>query len=303
MKLALLPVALLGATSLLAEVSAFGAGNVVSSQAYGLTSNEKALKDRLDTLNGSFLQLNSELDSTNERVEGLQSTLEGINSQYSESNTKLNEFEQNLNTLNDEFKEINAQLKATRSENKQIKEALSELSSLISAYISKDIMDENSSKSENNATNSANLNANLEQNATNLDKNATLLPVKIEEAWKSKDNASILNEAVKEFEANKLTAAKAKFEYLIDKKHKPARSNFYLGEIEYKQQNYSGAIVYYQKSVSAYSKDTDYMPKLLYHTGISFDKVGDSSRANGFYKALKSQYPDTPEAKASPDRK
>lgn len=291
----LLAVALCGATALLsAEVSAFGAGNVASSQAYGLTPNEKALKDKLDILNGNFLQVNSELDSTKERVEGLQSTLEGINSQYNENNTKITELEQNLNTLNDEFKEINAQLKATRAENKQIKEALSELSSLISSYISKDIMDENSSKNA----------PDLENNATNSENNATqILPAKLDEAWKSKENAAILNEAIKDFNENKLDLAAAKFTHLVDKKHKPARSNFYLGEIEYKKQNYAGAIVFYQKSVSLYSKDTDYMPKLLYHTGISFDKVGDAKRANGFYKALKAQYPDSAEAKTAPDRK
>lgn len=286
MRQALLWVALLGATLSYAEVSAFNAGNVVSSSAYGLTQNEKLLKEKLDTLNGNFLQVNSSLDSTNERVEGLQSTLEGINSQYSETNTRLNEFEQNLNTLNEEFKKINAQLRATRNENKQIKQALSELTQLISTSIGKDIM---------------------EQNATApsfKDSNTTAVAKKDEPAWKRKESIEILNTALKEFEKKEsLDSAKEKFEFLITRRYKPARANFYLGEIEYKQQNYSGAIVLYQKSVALYSKDTDYMAKLLYHTAISFDKVGDTARANGFYQALKAQYPQSAEAKAAPNRK
>ena len=286
MRQALLWVALLGATLSYAEVSAFNAGNVVSSSAYGLTQNEKLLKEKLDTLNGNFLQVNSSLDSTNERVEGLQSTLEGINSQYSETNTRLNEFEQNLNTLNEEFKKINAQLRATRNENKQIKQALSELTQLISASIGKDIM---------------------EQNATTpsfKDSNTTAVAKKDEPAWKRKESIEILNTALKEFEKKEsIDSAKEKFEFLITRRYKPARANFYLGEIEYKQQNYSGAIVLYQKSVALYSKDTDYMAKLLYHTAISFDKVGDTARANGFYQALKAQYPQSAEAKAAPNRK
>lgn len=286
MRQALLWVALLGATLSYAEVSAFNAGNVVSSSAYGLTQNEKLLKEKLDTLNGNFLQVNSSLDSTNERVEGLQSTLEGINSQYSETNTRLNEFEQNLNTLNEEFKKISAQLRATRNENKQIKQALSELTQLISASIGKDIM---------------------EQNATTpsfKDSNTTAVAKKDEPAWKRKESIEILNTALKEFEKKEsLDSAKEKFEFLITRRYKPARANFYLGEIEYKQQNYSGAIVLYQKSVALYSKDTDYMAKLLYHTAISFDKVGDTARANGFYQALKAQYPQSAEAKAAPNRK
>ena len=283
-------VALLGAALSYAEVSAFNAGNVVSSSAYGLTQNEKALKERLDTLNGNFLQINSSLDATNERVEGLQSTLEGINSQYSQTNARFSELEQNLSTISDEFKKINAQIRATRNENKQIKDALNELSQLISASLGKDLM---------------------EQNATAQDFNATsLVPAKKEQepakesAWKKQESITILQTALKEFEKMETLAnAKEKFEFLITRRYKPARSNFYLGEIEYKQQNYAGAIVYYQKSVALYSKDTDYMSKLLYHTGISFDKVGDTARANGFYRALKSQYPQSAEAKAAPNRK
>ncbi len=286
MRQALLWVALFGATLSYAEVSAFNAGNVVSSSAYGLTQNEKLLKEKLDTLNGNFLQVNSSLDSTNERVEGLQSTLEGINSQYSETNTRLNEFEQNLNTLNEEFKKISAQLRATRNENKQIKQALSELTQLISASIGKDIMEQNSTT------------------PSFKDSNTTAVAKKDEPAWKRKESIEILNTALKEFEKKEsLDSAKEKFEFLITRRYKPARANFYLGEIEYKQQNYSGAIVLYQKSVALYSKDTDYMAKLLYHTAISFDKVGDTARANGFYQALKAQYPQSAEAKAAPNRK
>lgn len=286
MRQALLLVALLGATLSYAEVSAFKAGNINSSSPYGLTPNEKLLKDKLDELNGNFLQVNSALDSTNERVEGLQSTFEGINSQYNESNEKIARFEQQLATMEEDLKKANSSLRAMRNENKQIKQALSELTQLISASIGKDIM---------------------EQNATApsfKDSNTTAVAKKDEPAWKKKESIEILNTALKEFEKKEsLESAKEKFEFLITRRYKPARANFYLGEIEYKQQNYSGAIVLYQKSVALYSKDTDYMAKLLYHTAISFDKVGDTARANGFYQALKAQYPQSAEAKAAPNRK
>ena len=292
MRQTLLWVALLGAALSYAEVSAFNAGNVVSSSAYGLTQNEKALKERLDTLNGNFLQVNSNLDATNERVEGLQSTLEGINSQYSQTNARFSELEQNLSTISDEFKKINAQIRATRNENKQIKDALNELSQLISASLGKDLMEQNATAQDFNAT-----------SVVAAPKKEPAKSAK-EPAWKKQESITILQTALKEFEKMETLAnAKEKFEFLITRRYKPARSNFYLGEIEYKQQNYAGAIVYYQKSVALYSKDTDYMPKLLYHTGISFDKVGDTARANGFYRALKAQYPQSAEAKAAPNRK
>ncbi len=288
MKQTFLLVALFGATLSFAEVSAFNAGNINSSSAYGLTPNEKILKDKLDELNGNFLQVNSALDSTNERVEGLQSTFEGINSQYNESNAKIAQFEQQLTTMDEDLKKANASLRAMRTENKQIKQALSELTQLISAYISKDIMDANATAQKSDT------NASL----------ATAPQIPKEEAWKKQDSATILDSAIKDFQKDEtLQNAKDKFEFLVGRKYKPARTNFYLGEIEYKQKNYSGAIVLYQKSVALYSKDTDYMAKLLYHTAISFDKVGETQRANGFYQALKTQYPESAEAKASPNRK
>lgn len=276
-------VALFWATLSYAEISAFNAGNINSNSTYGLTQNEKLLKNRLDELNSNYIQINSTLDSTNERVEGLQSTFEGINAQYNESNTKMIQLEQQLSLMDEDLKKLNASVKTIRNENKQIKQALSELTQLINAYFSKDIMDSNS---------------------TNNDTNATQALTQSEEAWKKQESAAILDSALKDFQKEStLQSAKDKFEFLISKKYKPARSNFYLGEIEYKQKNYSGAIVFYQKSVALYSKDTDYMAKLLYHTAISFDKVGETQRANGFYQALKTQYPESAEAKASPNRK
>lgn len=282
MKQTFFSVALFWATLSYAEISAFNAGNINSNSTYGLTQNEKLLKNRLDELNSNYIQINSTLDSTNERVEGLQSTFEGINTQYNESNAKMIQLEQQISVMDEDLKKLNASVKTIRDENKQIKQALSELTQLINAYFSKDIMDSNSTN----------------------DTNATQALPQSEEAWKKQESAAILDSALKDFQKEStLQSAKDKFEFLISKKYKPARSNFYLGEIEYKQKNYSGAIVFYQKSVALYSKDTDYMAKLLYHTAISFDKVGDTQRANGFYQALKTQYPESAEAKASPNRK
>lgn len=282
MKQTFFSVALFWATLSYAEISAFNAGNINSNSTYGLTQNEKLLKNRLDELNSNYIQINSTLDSTNERVEGLQSTFEGINAQYNESNAKMIQLEQQISLMDEDLKKLNASVKTIRNENKQIKQALSELTQLINAYFSKDIMDSNSTN----------------------DINATQALTQSEEAWKKQESAAILDSALKDFQKEStLQSAKDKFEFLISKKYKPARSNFYLGEIEYKQKNYSGAIVFYQKSVALYSKDTDYMAKLLYHTAISFDKVGDTQRANGFYQALKTQYPESAEAKASPNRK
>ncbi|EKO7624667.1 hypothetical protein P0909_001051 [Campylobacter upsaliensis] len=306
-------VALLGATFLYAETSAFGAGNLTSNSAYGLTSNEKLFKDKLDSLSNEYSSLSAKINETNERLEGLQSILEGINSQYAKSNSRLNQLEANSesveNNLSLELKNLKAYVEESRkiqdANHKQVKKILTELSSLVDSinnnYVSKnDFNDTNRTKTTSSTIiNDSNLTS--EENAS-IAVTSQTQQVKIDDNWKKEKHNEILKLAIKDLNENLFENSREKLNYLIEKHYKPARANFWLGEIEYKQQNYNNAIVYYKKSSSISTKG-DYFPKLLYHTAISLDKVGDTKSANGFYKALKTNYPNTPEAKASPNRK
>ncbi len=310
-------VALIGATLLYAESSAFGAGDLTSDSPYGLTSGEKVLKEKLDTLSNNDAQVNSRISEIEQRVEGLQSTLEGINSQYAKSNSRLTQLETNFeameNNLSTELQNLKAYVEESRkiqdTNNKQIKKILAELSSLVDSinanYVSKDDLNDFNLSAKNTLV----IPTSDDKNATSLkENNASVIPVKekevkqIDDSWKKKKNNEILDLAIKDLNDNSYENSKTKLNYLISKQYKPARANFWLGEIEYKQKKYNNAIAYYKTS-SALSTKGDYFPKLLYHTAISLDKIGDPKTANGFYKALKTNYPNSPEAKASPNRK
>ncbi len=310
-------VALIGATLLYAESSAFGAGDLTSDSPYGLTSGEKLLKEKLDTLSNNDAQVNSRINEIEQRVEGLQSTLEGINSQYAKSNSRLTQLETNFeameNNLSTELQNLKAYVEESRkiqdTNNKQIKKILAELSSLVDSinanYVSKDDLNDFNLSANNTLI----IPTSDDKNATSLkENNASVIPVKekevkqIDDSWKKKKNNEILDLAIKDLNDNSYENSKTKLNYLISKQYKPARANFWLGEIEYKQKKYNNAIAYYKTS-SALSTKGDYFPKLLYHTAISLDKIGDPKTANGFYKALKTNYPNSPEAKASPNRK
>lgn len=310
-------VALIGATLLYAESSAFGAGDLTSDSPYGLTSGEKLLKEKLDTLSNNDAQVNSRISEIEQRVEGLQSTLEGINSQYAKSNSRLTQLETNFeameNNLSTELQNLKAYVEESRkiqdANNKQIKKILAELSSLVDSinanYVSKDDLNDFNLSAKNTLV----IPTSDDKNATSLkENNASVIPVKekevkqIDDSWKKKKNNEILDSAIKDLNDNSYENSKTKLNYLISKQYKPARANFWLGEIEYKQKKYNNAIAYYKTS-SALSTKGDYFPKLLYHTAISLDKIGDPKTANGFYKALKTNYPNSPEAKASPNRK
>ncbi len=310
-------VALIGATLLYAESSAFGAGDLTSDSPYGLTSGEKLLKEKLDTLSNNDAQVNSRINEIEQRVEGLQSTLEGINSQYAKSNSRLTQLETNFeameNNLSTELQNLKAYVEESRkiqdTNNKQIKKILTELSSLVDSinanYVSKDDLNDFNLSAKNTLV----ISTSDDKNATSLkENNASVIPAKekevkqIDDSWKKKKNNEILDLAIKDLNDNSYENSKTKLNYLISKQYKPARANFWLGEIEYKQKKYNNAIAYYKTS-SALSTKGDYFPKLLYHTAISLDKIGDPKTANGFYKALKTNYPNSPEAKASPNRK
>ena len=208
--------------------------------------------------------------------------------------TKIDDSVQILeNNLSSELAKLKAYVEESRkiqeTNNKQVKKILAELSSLVDSinanYVSKDELQENSNKIVPVVT--KDLNTTSENNITKEEKI-------LDESWKSKKSNEILELAIKDLNNNAFEETKVKLNYIISKQYKPARANFYLGEVEYKQQNYNNAIVYYKKSSSISTKG-DYFPKLLYHTAISLDKVGDTKSANGFYKALKTNYPNSPE--------
>ncbi|WP_257936618.1 Tol-Pal system protein YbgF [Campylobacter lari] len=329
MKLNLLSVALLGATFLHAEISAFDAGKVDTKTPYGLTQNEKLQyenQERLKALNEYYTNLTSKINTAVENIEGLQSVTEGLNAQYSKANTKLLSLEENYQNFDANITQEIQNLRAYIEENRQIQEknhqeiqkVLGEITTLINKinddYISKEDVNQtitffqseiarvqNQTKitpvvpvvSDDNKTQEIIQDTNKTQDE--------MIEVK-DDSWKKLQSSEILKKAIDETNKNQFEEAREKFEYLISIHYKPARSTFWLGEIRYKQQDYAGALGFYKKS-SAISTKGDYVPKLLYHTAISLDKVGDPKSANKFYKALKTAYPDSPEAKVSPDRK
>ncbi|MBR8463624.1 tetratricopeptide repeat protein [Campylobacter sp. faydin G-24] len=274
-------VALFGATlsfPLIAqETSVFDAGNLNSANPYGLTDSEKALLN--NKRNVQNIQAN--MDSVSEQLQGVQSLIESLSLRMSKLEQRVNDIELKINGEAGESGTNLASLKAYVEETRTIQDK-----------------------------NYKNINATLNKLGAMIDnKEATKRNIKSKVTSDSssksnftgKNSADIMSDSIKLLNSGKTSEAAEGFEYLIKKGYKPSTSNYYLGEVAYKQKSYSTAIGYYQKSIEGNDR-ADYTPKLLYHTAISFDKIGDTASANRFYKALKVGYPDSKEAKASPDR-
>ncbi len=290
------------------EQSAFGAGDLESSSPYGLTSSEKALlknKKNVDSLGQNVNNVKMQVGTIEEQIDGIRSVLSGTNERVNQIDRRLRALESsNLEDKNislsasEEIKQIRAYVEENRKlqakNNRRVKNVLNKISALLdeinSNYVSKE-----------------ELNKSLKQNFETSNSNPNIKQIKVENNKQSVDykkipSAKLIKNAKSSFSKGDLEVAKEQYKALIKKNYKPAFSNFMLGEIEYKQKSWAEAVKYYKKSVEIYDK-ASYIPKLLYHTAISFDKLRDTQNANKFYKALKLTYPDSEEAKASPDRK
>ncbi len=274
--------------SLLAnEPSVYGAGNLDSANPYGLTSSEKHIlknSDKVKDLAQGVGSVKIKLNRINENYEGLRSVTEAFGSKIAKIDQKIRVIDENsvkkdesIVILQQELTDLKTYVNESRAlqdaNQEKIKLVLGELSSLIDSINNNYVSKESFKKLE-----------------------AKLQAKKVASVSK-KSGATLLKEGTSLFNKKSYSAAKIRFSQLIEKKYKPARSNFYLGEIAYFQKSYSAAIEHYKKSISLYDK-ADYMPALLYHTGISFSKLKKSTQATQFFDALKQGYPDSKEAKS-----
>ena len=94
------------------------------------------------------------------------------------------------------------------------------------------------------------------------------------------------------------TKAIPKFEALVKANYKPAEGNYYLGEMWYVRKKYDLAISHFKKSAILYDQAA-YMPTLLLHSAISFEKIKDKDNARSFYTTLIDLYPSSSESKTA----
>ncbi|MBE0495560.1 MAG: tetratricopeptide repeat protein [Campylobacterales bacterium] len=286
-----------------AEVSVFEAGNLRSATPYGLTQNEKLLLEKtqeMEKLSRDLANVRNEFNTIKEQMEGVRSVLDGTNTRVGRSDGDMRVLEGKITALESSLAQLTDQLlslQAAQQENKTIQETnnerlrvvLGEMSSLIDSI-------------NNNYASKSALNALVERVDGMESKKTPPAPVASNSsALEAKPGAELMQEALNFFDAGSLDEAWARYDILVKKNYMPARSNYFLGEIAYKKQQWKTAIKHFKISIDLYDK-ADYIPRLLYHTAISFDKSGEPASAAPFYRALKTNYPDSKEAQASPNR-
>jgi TolA-binding protein len=253
-----------------AEKSSFGAGSLDSDNPYGLSESEKIIFENKKQLRYQ----KREISALKEQIDGMRSVVESMSMKLGQTGERINELnsqkdEQNESELSLLKSEIEDLKRIQKDNYESINSVLKKLGLMIdkidSSYVSKDDMKNQVVKKKSKQN----------KKLTSSDK---------------------LNKAINLYRKKYYTKSFPLFEELANKSYKPAKSNYYLGEISYYKKHYSDAIVYFKKSAGYYDK-ASYMPVLFLHTGISFEKLNDIENKQRFLEALLSSYPNSPEAK------
>ena len=303
------------------EVSVFGAGDLNSKNPYGLNSSEKHIlknQKRLSNLSVKVNDVNSLIDSVNKRLEGLESIYEGdsskLNSTVLRMNNLMKKFELSSDLVNKnstdtaEIKAVSEELLNMKEESdKDFKKKIDDLKRLVSK------MSKLLNKINTEYVSSSELKSNMKQFITRneFDELKKSLGLKLNNSTSTKttDKTKSNNKKLTSSEKSKISLsakesfkkrffndAIPKFEKLVSLNYKPAEGNYYLGEMWYVRKKYDLAINHFKKSAILYDQAA-YMPTLLLHSAISFEKTKDKDNARSFYSTLIDLYPSSDEVK------
>lgn len=283
-------------------------------------SQSGATKKDIKSLKDSSLNLSSIIVDLQSRVETLEQVQYGLQSLYDSQNQNLQKVTQDLenNVLfaqenRARFELLKDQVEQIRETQKQYLEVHQNLSKLISDL---------EGKLQNITQVSSDLNAivmkefegvknELKKQAEVLNQdqdNIKKLSLEIEKIYQDRKREQernafkqihkkpeVLQEAKKLYQEKKNDEAKDRLIWLIEQGYKKAESNFYLGQIAYRQKQYQDAIFYYKESAVLNDK-AKYMPELLLNTIKSFDILKDKSNTLKFIDTLLALYPQSKEA-------
>ncbi|OQX74588.1 MAG: hypothetical protein B6D59_01980 [Campylobacteraceae bacterium 4484_4] len=253
------------------EPSAFGGGLSQGANPYGLNETEKLIIENKRTSLSNKRQIKSlklEIENLKEQLEGLRSVVEGMGQKIGKTDKKIADLQQKKPESSTDTVSLQEQIDALKKQQQQQYEKIEKVLQKLGAMID-DLAAKKSALSSK--------------------------PVKKKRKTAKKTNAQLLKEAIAKYRAKKYDEAFKLFDTLQKAEYKPAQATYYMGEISYYQKHYTDAIFYFKKSVEYYDK-ASYMPTLLLHTAISFEKIKDQENARRFFNALIDSYPETKQA-------
>lgn len=289
-RLLLLP--LLLSASLQAEPSAFGAGNLDSSEPYGLTTVEKKIVENQKTLRSAKHQSrenSAQLGSLRERIDGLQTVMEGLAQKAQANKLSIGVLEAEAANAQDRDARIEALSNALQTQNENMTALKSALDAM--ALHVDTINSEYVSKTEYNGLVDE-FNAFKKELQVSLKKKAA--PA-VSDAIETMSSPELAKEAKRYYDRLYFKNAIPMYEELIRRGYKPAYANFMLGEMWHYRKQWAKALAYFKESHKVYDK-ASYMPTLLLHSAECMKETGETQLAEKFLRSLIANYPQAPEA-------
>jgi TolA-binding protein len=304
----LLTLIILASSIIAKEISAFSAGDISSSNPYGLTSAEKHIlnnKKKLDKFDTNVKVVKNSMDMLSERIDGIESILDGDSKKLHDTTNKLKTIIVNydndikvLSASNDNLKKLIEKLledqviliqneENIKNNLKTLKKSQDNLIKLVnkinSVYIS-----------------SNELKSNMSQFVTKKEFNKLLKLLDTKnvgsKSTKNRSKKEMMKEAKRLYKKEYFSKSIPIYEELVRLNYKPAESNYMLGKMWFVRKSYKKAISYFKTSAMLYDKGW-WMPELLLDSAISFEKIGDIDNASSFYSSLIELYPETKQAK------
>jgi len=259
-----------------AEPSAFQAGDLDSDSPYGLTKDEQYIWHNKQNIK----KLQNLVNKQQTIISNQQKELESLKLQFVNYKMKIDNISQQL----DGIKTILPSLDNLNNELSTLKQDLNATNVVL--FKLKDDVENNRKLNDENINT---IIKSIEQLAKRIDQ---LQKEKKQIDFRSLPKSKIFTIAVNNFHHSKLSKAQQMFDYLYKNKYKLGQTAFYLGEINYKYAKYKNALAYYKKSIQN-TKNTKiyYMDDLLYHTGYSFEKLGNKEAAKKSYLKLIHDFP------------
>ncbi|WP_156923046.1 tetratricopeptide repeat protein [Helicobacter pametensis] len=257
------------------------------------------IQGRLETLEQVQYGLQSLYDSQNQKLQNILGDLEKHSLTSQETRAQVDLLKENYDRLSQDQKKLEVEqkkfLEMIEGIEKKIRE-LTEIGANLNALVLKEfenVKTELKKQAEVILTNQDNvqkLSLELEKFALDQKKEREKSAFKFYEK-----KSDVLKEAKRMFWDKKFNEARDRFSWLVSQNYQKAESNYFLGQIAYRQKRYEDAIFYYRESATIDDK-ASYMPLLMLNTAKSFEAIKDLKNTLKFAETLLSLYPKSKEA-------
>lgn len=268
---------------IVAEISVLKKSPLEAKKKYGLSDTEQYIYDNKKAIS----KLKSRLMRLQTKLSDQASLQDGFRTIIVSNSKKISQMQKQVANNTRTIKNTQEITKKIDESNQKLQKDIASLQKAIKNLPNKDLV----TKKQMIAL-SEKLLKEINANKSNIAKLSKTLEVKQpQKAFKNLKNEEILEQAKNFITKGDYDSARTRITYLLnDTKYERARVLFFFGELEYQSGNYKKATEVFKMSGSMKSNST-YMPILLLHGGISFQKLGDNESAKAFFNALIDNYP------------